>query len=128
MPERRVRTTNPPRPLWFGAFCLYALLLACTTHWPLPVLVDAPTHSDKLIHFGAFLIWTTLLALSGLVPRSRHALTIILTISLCYAILDELTQGIPGINRHVSAGDLVANALGVIAGVLIRIPLTRRYP
>ncbi|MFG0257067.1 MAG: VanZ family protein [Phycisphaerales bacterium JB043] len=126
MPEAHTPPRRSARPLWIIAFILYALALAGATHWPQPILVDAPPQSDKVVHFVAFFLWTTLLALTRLVTPSRESLPLLLTIGLCYAVLDELTQGIPGINRHVSMGDLLANASGVIGAVVIRALLLRR--
>ena len=124
----RVRTAA------IAAFFIYAIVLATATHWPQLDLGPAPEHSDKVLHFAAFAVWTALLLASGLLgpPLARRTLWLALPVALVYAGLDEATQAIPGVNRHASWADAAANAAGVAAVIglaaIVRSPLRRWIP
>ncbi len=111
------------------AFILYALTLATGTHWPgLVIRVPSFNYADKVVHFTAFLLWTVLLGLTGwcrVKGSPRRQLFAIGLIAGLYAAVDELTQGLPGVMRTVSASDLAANWLGITFGVLTLIIIGR---
>jgi VanZ family protein len=104
-------------------FVLYALTLATGTHWPgLVISVHSFNYADKVVHFTAFLLWTVLLGLTGwfrVKGSTRRQLLTIGMIAGLYAAVDELTQGLPGVMRTVSASDLAANWIGITTGVWI---------
>jgi len=109
-------------------FVLYALALVVATHWPRLNLQEAPIQaSDKVYHFAAFLLWTLLIAASGFFgrPLSRRNVQWSVAIASVYAPLDELTQALPGVNRDVTALDLVANLTGVVVGGAVLLGLAR---
>jgi len=118
-------TARPPRrdPVLVASrvlFGLYAAALAMATHWPQLRLPESPvTSSDKALHVGAFFVWAVLLALAGVFgPRfSGRNLLLSLLLALAYGVIDEATQAIPGVNRFVSVGDALANAVGCVAGI-----------
>ncbi|MHC5113139.1 MAG: hypothetical protein ACYTGP_01765 [Planctomycetota bacterium] len=95
-------------------FVVYALALTTATHWPRLELPPFSPVGDKTIHFLAFAVLAALLWRTRWI-RHRFALT---AIALAWAVLDELAQGLPGVNRYVTAPDLVSNALGVISAAL----------
>ena len=92
-------------------FVAYALLLTTATHWPRLELPPFSPIGDKTTHFLAFALLTALLWRTRWI-RHRIALTVV---ALAWSVLDELAQGVPGVNRYVTAPDLIANALGVVS-------------
>ncbi len=108
---------------WF-VFGGYVGTIFALTHWPrLSIAIGVP-RPDLLIHLIVFFLWTLLLAvcrpagplLSGRNTRWTAGIAIV------YAVFDELTQGIPGINRAVGIDDLAANIAGIgiaVAALLI---------
>ncbi|MCW5777122.1 MAG: VanZ family protein [Phycisphaeraceae bacterium] len=97
-------------------FAVYAVALATGTHWPsLTLGPDTGIRLDLVVHFAAFAVWTVLL--SGCewfgTLLSRRNVGWCVTISAAYAALDEVTQGLPGVNRTVLWSDLMANWSGV---------------
>jgi len=100
---------------WRIVFILYLLALTTGTHWPRLVIGgDDLQVSDKLLHAAAFGV-AALLAWHSRVIRS---LPLLWVISVGWAILDEISQGIPQLGRTVSALDAVASAIGVTLAVL----------
>lgn len=112
----------------FGAwrvwlFAVYAAGLFVGTHWPALRIEGSPVpRPDLVLHFGAFAGWTFLLWFSGL-TKGRVGLTA--CIAAVYAVIDELSQGIPALQRTVAAEDAAANVIGVGIGV-VGIVLFRR--
>ncbi|RMD65420.1 MAG: VanZ family protein [Planctomycetota bacterium] len=119
-PLRSARTSWRPHRGWSIAFGLYALALAAATHWP-DVRIPGPDelHPDKLVHLAAFGLWTALLLRSGLLGpwRSWGARWRTLGALLFYAVVDEVTQAIPGLHRQVSHWDVAANVIGGVAAL-----------
>ncbi|TVQ62770.1 MAG: VanZ family protein [Phycisphaerales bacterium] len=107
----------PPRRHRRALFALYALALFAGTHWPSLELapVGGINRFDLVLHFTAFFGWTVLCigcAWFGPMLSARNVLRCAL-ISIVYAAFDELTQGLPGINRHVALDDFLMNGAGV---------------
>lgn len=111
-----------------AAFVVFALVLVTLTHWPnLELDIEVIERPDLVAHFGAFGLWTALLigaSFFGPMLSTRNIATAG-AVACVYAPLDELTQGIPGVNRHVSALDLLANLSGVVAAVLCAMLVAR---
>jgi len=108
------RTQRIARP-WRWAFVIYLLTLTIATHWPNLRLGPEVPASDKMIHllgFGtlALLLWQT---------RRIGSRWLIWIITVAWALLDELTQGIPALNRTVTWEDMLANTLGVTVAVAL---------
>lgn len=99
-------------------FAVYAVVLATGTHWPALTLGPDPGFRlDLLVHLAAFASWTFLLAgceWFGPIATRRNVGWCV-AISAAYAALDEVTQGLPGVNRTVLCSDLLANLAGVAA-------------
>lgn len=83
--------------------------------------LPATDFSDKFEHLLAFFILTFLGLLAY--PRQRVAMGIGLVIMGC--LLEAAQTVIPG--RNASGLDAIANAAGVILGVIIHLPFTRRF-
>jgi hypothetical protein len=98
---------------WRILFVLYAIALTVGTHWPrLQLAIEVPT-TDKTLHLMAFGTATILLWRTRWI-RSRWLCGLI---ALPWAGLDEISQGIPGLNRSVSWDDMAGNALGIAIGL-----------
>ncbi len=99
-------------------FAVYAVALATGTHWPALTLGPDPGFRlDLLVHLAAFAAWTFLLAgceWFGAIHSRRNTVWSV-AIAAAYAALDEVTQGLPGVNRTVLWSDLFANWSGVAA-------------
>lgn len=98
-------------------FVCYALVLVTATHWPaLKIASHGVNRLDLFIHAGAFGAWTLLLTLSGYfgpVFGRRNILRSTAT-ALAYALIDELTQGLPILQRTVDPLDMAANSAGIV--------------
>ncbi|MCP4834935.1 MAG: VanZ family protein [Phycisphaera sp.] len=107
---------NPDSPQRWSAHwrrtaaILAILVLLIGTHIPRLAIGTPEDGPDKLLHFFAFAAITTLLRISSLGRSSLR--TGILAMSL--AILDEVTQELPGLNRSFDHLDLVADASGIV--------------
>ncbi|MFK7962095.1 MAG: hypothetical protein AB8G96_16400 [Phycisphaerales bacterium] len=110
----------PPDPRlarpWRRFFFVYWLALTAGTHWPNFTFSEEMPASDKSLHLMGFagltiLLWRT---------RWIRSLWACMAVAFAWAVADELTQGLPGLNRHVGASDIVANGLGcTLAGAWI---------
>jgi len=109
MSEPAVLLHRFARP-WRTAFVLYAMGLTIATHWPRLALAPEVPASDKTLHMLAFG------ALTYLLWRARWlgGLLVIVLIAMGWSVLDEISQGIAYLNRHVTWLDGMANVLGVI--------------
>lgn len=94
-------------------FCAACLVVAALALGPPPGGL-APGQ-DKLLHLAAFFILTVLGALAFL-RTSVWAPAVGL---LAGGIAIELLQGIPAIKRSMSLGDVVADAAGIAAGLVL---------
>jgi hypothetical protein len=103
-------TRRVARP-WRVAFVVYALALTVASHWPALALgTEQQPAPDKLLHmlvFGglAALLWRT---------RWLSAPWQVIVVGLAWAALDEITQGIPILDRMFSWQDMLAGQLAVI--------------
>jgi VanZ family protein len=100
---------------------VYWAALCVGTHVPGGVIVNVnPPISDKVLHAGAYLGLTFLLALLsphlGLRGWRLYALTLLT--AACYGVVDELGQ-IPVPGRHADLGDWGADVLGAFAGLTL---------
>ncbi|MEO8068880.1 MAG: VanZ family protein [Flavobacteriales bacterium] len=102
--------------LW--ALCILVLCLipgSTLPEWDWFSLLDL----DKLVHAGMFGTLTVLLA-DALRKRdglSRYVLMAFL-LSVTYGIATELMQGLEAMGRRTDPGDVVANTIGALIGVL----------
>ena len=111
----------PPRgtPAWWARHWLRfaavasVLVLLAGTHYPKLVIGAPGDGPDKILHFLAFGTVTVLLRLSGIAASGLSALVIVGSL----AIVDELTQEIPGLGRSFDPLDLVADAGGILVAL-----------
>lgn len=84
------------------------------THWPALALGTGPG-PDKLVHVIAFAGLGFLLLQTGWVRRRWAAGWVL----VAWAVIDEVSQGIPGLRRDPSWHDLLANLAGVAMVMVI---------
>lgn len=105
------------------AAAIYWLALYVGTHIPNPDMLIGPHVSDKVLHFSAYIGLYLVLAvririLSDAWPTMRQTIILAAMTSL-YSAFDEITQGIPIINRHPDIMDAVADCSGVVSAILV---------
>ena len=79
--------------------------------------------NDKLMHFGAYLLLSLLPMISS--ESRRRAVVTGVLMALLGVVLEGTQNFSPG--RDVSLGDIIANNLGVICGLLAGLPLRSRF-
>ncbi|GAB4143349.1 MAG: VanZ family protein [Planctomycetaceae bacterium] len=109
----------------------YWLTLFISTHIPMPDLGDLPDHSDKVMHFVAYAGLSLLLGIrwSLMSPLTWRARIIIFSITVGYAVIDELLQTIPALHRTGDIYDVLADACGSLIGLMLLViiqPVTNR--
>lgn len=105
------------------AAAIYWLALYVGTHIPNPEMLIGAHVSDKVLHFSAYFGLYLVLAvririLSDAWPTMRQTIILAAMTSL-YSAFDEITQGIPIINRHPDLMDAVADCSGVVSAILV---------
>jgi VanZ family protein len=105
---------------------LWGLLMACVVVGsllpaasPVIVVVGRMHISDKMLHFGAYLV-LSVLPLIGFRER-RRGMVAGLSMFLLGLLLEDGQQFSPG--RAVEFGDVIANGAGVVCGVLLAPPI-----
>lgn len=107
-----------PAAIWAALLFILSSIPATGASW-LPV-------SDKVVHFALYAVLGALLARGARTSSGRPAHALLLALGVAYGLSDEWHQTfVPG--RDASAGDLVADTLGVVAGYLIVLGLYRRW-
>lgn len=114
------------------ALLVYALALTTATHWPnLTIRVGEIPRPDIFLHAFCFGLLTLLILVSRLFRRpvlSPGNIGLTWLLGAAWSGLDELSQGLPGINRWVVWSDFFANLLGVTlvaVGALVYLRLRR---
>jgi len=108
--------------VWWCALCLVIAGELSPATSPLMRAVGALDINDKAMHFGAYLL-LSLLPMITLESRRRAMVTGVL-MALLGVALEGGQSFSPG--RDVSLGDIMANNLGVICGLLAGLPLRSR--
>ncbi len=120
-PHGGFRTIRVLTFLGFSGFLLTA------THAPLPAL-GPPVISwqDKAVHALVYLLWAVILlrAMPAKWLERKSGWLLAAFSGVLFAGLDEITQGIPCLNRSPDVWDFVADVVGVLSGLL----LVRRFP
>ncbi len=107
------------RVLWFLAIlCVVVGSLLPGSSGPIQALGELPV-SDKVIHFSSYVVLAFLPMV--IYPDRRKALLAALSM-IALGILLEGGQWITP-DRDVEFGDVVANTLGVLTGILAGLPL-----
>jgi VanZ family protein len=112
----------PQRVLSRGVFVVVVLVSLVVLFAPGRDVPPSPYGVDKLVHGGLFLA----LALSGSWAGMRRGVLAVLLPS--YAAVSELIQTIPALQRDGSIADWLADAVGVLLGLLLWSVLARRRP
>lgn len=105
------------------AAACYWLALYIGTHIPNPDMLIGPHVSDKFLHFAAYfglylVLATRIRIVHKAWPTMRQTIILAAATSL-YSAFDEITQGIPIINRYPDIMDAVADCAGVAAAILV---------
>jgi VanZ family protein len=120
-PESR----NEPRRRLFRTATLGWAIIICWLAFQPSTAVESGLPWDKANHAAAFLV-LTLLAGRGWPALSRVAVVLAM---LAAGVGIELVQGLPWIGRHAETWDVLADAVGVAAGLGLLAWLERaRYP
>ena len=98
------------RGAWRAVFVLAALVVTTGTHWPKLTLGQPDQPIDKLLHCTAFAGLTAFLVRTGWIRPLWAAGAVM----LAWGAVDEVTQGIPGLQRSVDLDDWLADATGVL--------------
>lgn len=103
------------------AAACYWLALYVGTHIPNPDMLIGDHVSDKVLHFSAyfglyFVLAARIRLLHEAWPTMRQTIILAAMTSL-YSAFDEITQGIPIINRYPDIMDAVADCVGVLAAI-----------
>lgn len=120
-PEKRLALARAISP-W--ALATYWTTLFVLTHVPVP---HGPPGSDKVLHVGAYSLLAFLVALvlhtRGFAMRRIVATTVL--VLFAFAVFDEVTQQF--VNRVCDPVDAVADWVGVIVGLIVFLPIKRRF-
>jgi VanZ family protein len=107
-----------PRLRWLARGWAVLILVACwipRAHLPPGERVPGVPNVDKVVHFGLFAVLGLLVRLSAS-PRTRTAT--LLALGLLLAIVSEVGQATPFVNRDANVPDGLADSLGMLAGLL----------
>ena len=96
-------------------FVAYLVALTIGTHWPKLQIEGPVERPDLWIHFAAYGGLCVLCAASAWFgpALSRRNIFVTAAITGVWSVVDEVTQGIPILHRHVSLQDALANLGGV---------------
>lgn len=109
--------TRIDRSLWV-VLAVYGLLLVVGTHLPGDAVPGPIMASDKVIHFGAYMVLGALVAICVTPRGGRLAITtaaILWTLVIGFGALDELSQ--PLFGRSCDLFDWLADAAGAAIGI-----------
>jgi VanZ like family len=107
-------------PLSRGAFAIAVLVSLAVLFAPADDVPFAPAGADKLVHLALFAALAVTGRWAGI---GRGALAVGL---VAYAAVSELLQGLTPLDRSASVADWLADAAGVLVGLLLWESLTRR--
>ena len=102
-----------------GALAVAVLVSLAVLFAPASDVPTAPAGVDKVVHLSLFLA----LALTGRWAGCRRQVTAVLL--LLYAAVSELLQGTDLVGRDAEVLDWVADAAGVLAGLLLWAVISR---
>lgn len=118
--SRRPNTAAVQTGVGRAAFGVVFALSLVILFSPASAVPSAPPGTDKVVHVALFAALALTSVLAGLTTRMALGLW------LAYAALSEVLQvSIPGLYRSGSVLDWAADALGVLAGLVITALLTR---
>jgi hypothetical protein len=103
-----------------GVFAAVVLLSLAVLFSPASDVPTAPPGVDKLVHLGLFAALAVSGRWAGITARALVPLLI------GYAAVSEVLQGLPVVDRSVSAADWVADVAGVLVGLAVWAAVERR--
>jgi VanZ like family len=103
-----------------GAFAVAVLVSLAVLFAPASDVPSAPPGVDKVVHGLLFLA----LAFTGRWAGIRQSLLGAALVG--YAVVSELVQGLTPLARSASVGDLLADVVGVLAGLALWALVSRR--
>lgn len=103
-----------------GVFAVAVLLSLAVLFAPASDVPTAPAGVDKLVHVGLF----AALALSG--RWAGMTTRVLAPLLIGYAAVSEVLQGVAVVDRTVSFADWVADAVGVLLGLVLWSATARR--
>jgi VanZ family protein len=132
MNDKQIESATP-KPPWFHLWlirahswsgfilCGYFVMLLMGTHIPNPEGLFPMEGNDKWLHFCAYFGLAFLLATwrSTKTQICGKLSAAVWFVTAIFGALDELTQQIPGINRHCDFADWIADVSGAASGLLI---------
>ena len=97
------------------------------SHQPsLEVIPPLFQHQDKVLHAGMYFLLSVSMIVNRDLCRGFYPLPIIFILGLIYAVSDEIHQSfVPG--RDCSAGDLLADIVGLSIGLSVYLQYRRRH-
>ena len=105
-----------------GAFAVVVLVSLAVLFAPASDVPSAPPGVDKLVHVALF----AALACSGRWAGIGAVALVALLVG--YAVASELVQGLSPLARSASVADGLADAVGIVLGLLLWGLLARRMP
>jgi VanZ family protein len=101
-----------------GLLIMYLSLTGSDTFKKVPIY-NIP-HLDKIIHFGMYFTWMTLIAYENRKNiKSTPHLIFIAIIPFCFGFLMEVLQFYVVTSRSGSVYDMLANSAGIIISILL---------
>ena len=74
---------------------------------------------DKIAHFIIYFVLCVFMILIFKIPKWKHQIFILIISLFSFSLFIEIMQYVMPLGRTFSAGDLIANISGIIAGVII---------
>ena len=105
-----------------GVFAVVVLVSLAVLFAPASDVPSAPPGVDKVVHVVLF----AALALSG--RWAGLGVGVLVVLLLGYAVASELIQGFTPLARSASPADVLADATGIVVGLLAWVPIGRRLP
>lgn len=105
-----------------GVFAVAVLVSLAVLFAPASDVPSAPPGVDKLVHAGLF----AALAVTG--RWAGFGVRALVVLLLGYAVVSELIQGLTPLARSTSIADVLADAGGIVLGLLAWGLLARRLP
>lgn len=107
------RTTAVRGALARGVFAVVVLVSLAVLFAPASDVPSAPAGVDKVVHLALFAALAASGRWAGVAARRLAVLL------LGYAALSEVVQGLPALGRSMSPADWVADAVGVLVGLVL---------
>ncbi len=117
------------QPVRFLLVILYVGIIAALSLLPTSDLPPIPLFrgADKIIHFAMYFFFSLFFCWALKTEMSYSRLFFIIPVTIGWGVLMEVMQLEMHQGRSFSLFDMLANSIGVFAGVLIFVLLARKY-